>query len=340
MANRLLIIGSSVTEGKPETIGGANILFGKLKTYLDSRPDVQSLFIKANLFDSQVRSMVHILKELVSLRRKYDLIFLNVSQNGIVILFPIISSLALLLGKKVAMRAFGASALDDLNRCKWKPWLKWSFRRSELVAMETHFLVDAFKDYSEKVYWLPNVREEVPNAFEKPKTYSKRFLFVAHVKQSKGILEAIKAFEALDDSYTFHFYGPIVDSELEHLNAHLWYKGKLEPDQVTSTLGQYDAIVLPTYYDGEGYPGIIIEAYQAGLFCVTTNWRNVPEIVEEGKTGYLLPIKDSVALAECIQSVSESSFQAMRTYIKEYRKSFETKNVHKALVDKLLNAGL
>ena len=35
--NRLLVVGSSVTEGRPETIGGANVLLGKLLDHLNSR---------------------------------------------------------------------------------------------------------------------------------------------------------------------------------------------------------------------------------------------------------------------------------------------------------------
>jgi glycosyltransferase involved in cell wall biosynthesis len=336
MPNRLLIIGSSYTEGKP--VGGAIVLFGKLQEYLKNHPNIYATFIKANLFKNQIKSLIHVLREVVRLRGSYDLVFLNVSQNGIVILFPLVSGIARLLGKKVAMRAFGSHALDDLNGCKWKAWLKWSFQNASLVGMETHFLVDEFKKYSDKVYWLPNVREQIEGVFDKEKTYSKRFLFVAQVKKSKGILEAIKAFEQLDDSYTFHFYGPIVDDELVHLEDHPWYKGRLEPKEVVPALLEYDGLILPTYYEGEGYPGVIIEAYQAGLFCVTTQWRNIPEIVQQDKTGFLLPAKDAGAIKECIQNMDQEIFNQLRKEIEQYRLQFETNRVHQDLFQILINA--
>ena len=79
--NRLLVVGSSVTEG-PETIGGANVLMGKLLDHLNTRRDIDFVFVKANRYPSAVRSLLSVLFEAWHTRSQWDLVFLNVSQRG------------------------------------------------------------------------------------------------------------------------------------------------------------------------------------------------------------------------------------------------------------------
>ena len=90
-------------------------------------------------------------------------------------------------------------------------------------------------------------------------------------------------------------------------------------------------------YQGEGYPGIVIEAYQAGLFCVATQWR-VCQRSWKGASGFLLPVGDPEAIAHCIRSLDEKQFERMRTFIDGYRKKFDSQSVHKRLVDRLIKA--
>ena len=336
--NRLLIIGSSVTEGRPETIGGANVLMGKLLDHLDTRNDINFLFVKANGYPSAVRSLLSVLFKAWSSRAQWDLVFVNVSQRGLVLLFPLMALMSALLGKKWAMRAFGADALEVLEHTPWKGLLKWCVKRSALVGMETHSLVKEFSKHTATAYWIPNVRDEVVGAFSVKKAYQKRFVFIAHVKRSKGIFDALRAFELLGPGYTFDFYGPIVEEECRALEMHPSYKGVLSPKEVPEVLVRYDGLVLPTSYAGEGYPGIVIEAYQAGLFCVSTQWRSLPEIVEEGQSGFLLPVGDHEAIAHCIRSLDKQQFELMRTFIDGYRKKFDSQSVHRELVDRLIKA--
>ena len=336
--NRLLVVGSSVTEGRPETIGGANVLMGKLLDHLNARPDIDFLFVKANRYPSAVRSLLSVLFKAWSSRSQWDLVFVNVSQRGLALLFPLLALLSALLGKKWAMRAFGADALEVLENTPWKGLLKWCVKRSVLVGMETHALVQDFSGYTQQTYWIPNVRDEVTDAFSVKKTYQRRFVFIAHVKRSKGIFDALRAFELLGAEYTFDFYVPIAEEACRKLETHPSYRGVLDPVDVPEVLTRYDGLVLPTFYQGEGYPGIVIEAYQAGLFCVATQWRSLPEIVEEGQSGFLLPVGDPEAIAHCIRSLDEKQFERMRTFIDGYRKKFDSQTVHRRLVDRLIKA--
>ncbi|MHB1530200.1 MAG: glycosyltransferase family 4 protein [Acidiferrobacteraceae bacterium] len=59
---------------------------------------------------------------------------------------------------------------------------------------------------------------------------------------------------------------------------------------------------LPTFY-GEGIPRALIEAAACGLPIVTTDAPGSREVVEHGVNGLLVPVKDSVALAETLKKL-------------------------------------
>ncbi|MDC0505936.1 glycosyltransferase, partial [Amylibacter sp.] len=50
----------------------------------------------------------------------------------------------------------------------------------------------------------------------------------------------------------------------------------------------YDFLVLPTTWHGEGYPGVIIEAFSIGLPVIATNFRAIPDLVKDNYNGFLV----------------------------------------------------
>jgi len=66
---------------------------------------------------------------------------------------------------------------------------------------------------------------------------------------------------------------------------------------VISAAGIY---VLPSYY-GEGVPRTILEAMSMGRPIITTDTPGCRETVVEGVNGFLVPAKDSAALAGAME---------------------------------------
>lgn len=66
------------------------------------------------------------------------------------------------------------------------------------------------------------------------------------------------------------------------------YKGVLNPKNINFVLSEYDALVLLTRYEGEGFPGSILDAYISGIPVLVTDWLFLPEFVDEGETGFVV----------------------------------------------------
>jgi glycosyltransferase involved in cell wall biosynthesis len=64
---------------------------------------------------------------------------------------------------------------------------------------------------------------------------------------------------------------------------------------IPQLLSASDVLVLPSW--SEALPTVLIEAGAASLPVVATQVGGIPEIVEEGKTGYIVPPGDPSALA-------------------------------------------
>jgi glycosyltransferase involved in cell wall biosynthesis len=81
---------------------------------------------------------------------------------------------------------------------------------------------------------------------------------------------------------------------------------------VPELLAAADGVVLSSAW--EGLPNILMEAAAAGRPVVSTRVGGVPEIVEDGKTGLLVPPRDPSALAAAmgrLMAMSEQDRQAM-----------------------------
>ncbi|MBL8669516.1 MAG: glycosyltransferase family 4 protein, partial [Alphaproteobacteria bacterium] len=55
--------------------------------------------------------------------------------------------------------------------------------------------------------------------------------------------------------------------------------------------------------DRDGLPNVLMEAQSQGLACVSTSVSAIPELIEDGRTGLLVPERDALALARAIEAV-------------------------------------
>ena len=99
-----------------------------------------------------------------------------------------------------------------------------------------------------------------------------------------------------------------LESDLERLVAELGLTERVElvgwVDPI-SVLGRVDAVVLPSR--NEGLPLVLLEAMHTGLPVIATPVGSVPEAIEHGVSGLLVPPEDHVALAAALRELASSS---------------------------------
>lgn len=75
-------------------------------------------------------------------------------------------------------------------------------------------------------------------------------------------------------------------------------------DDMSSIFGQSHVVCLPSYR--EGLPKVLIEAAACGRAIVTTDVPGCREIVRDGENGFLVPARDSKALANALKKLIEN----------------------------------
>lgn len=99
-------------------------------------------------------------------------------------------------------------------------------------------------------------------------------------------------------------------SEALGLSAKVSWHGAQTQDEVIGRYRQSDLFVLPSRAaadnDQDGLPNVLMEAQSQALPCISTNFSAIPDLIENGQTGVLVPPGDAAALAASIEQMVRS----------------------------------
>jgi glycosyltransferase involved in cell wall biosynthesis len=85
------------------------------------------------------------------------------------------------------------------------------------------------------------------------------------------------------------------------------YLGRIYGRDKETVFHESDIFVFPSYYSNECFPLVLLEAMQFGVPIITTKEGAIPDLVIEGVNGYLIDDADSVALANKISVLLQST---------------------------------
>jgi glycosyltransferase involved in cell wall biosynthesis len=89
----------------------------------------------------------------------------------------------------------------------------------------------------------------------------------------------------------------------EHLSSFVFLHGPLDKEPLIEKLGQSHVLAVPSSYEGFGI--VYLEGMCFGLPAIGTTAGAAGEVIDHGKTGYLIEPDDSHALAEHLLSLAE-----------------------------------
>lgn len=151
-------------------------------------------------------------------------------------------------------------------------------------------------------------REQVLEEFRIPSS-AFVLLNVARISPQKGQVYAVRAVPLIAKNYpdvhlilagatTDSQYLAQVQSEIQKLGVNEKIHIVGARTDIPDLLQACDIFVFPSLYEGLGIA--LIEAMAAGCTCIATRTGPLPEVVDDGVNGLLVPPRDEVQLAEVI----------------------------------------
>jgi len=144
------------------------------------------------------------------------------------------------------------------------------------------------------------------------------FLFIARILKEKGIDLYLHAAEQIckrHKNVVFHICGLCDDSHYisrlqeAEKNGFILYHG--EQKNLAPFFQQAHCIVHPSYYP-EGMSNVLLEAAAHGRPIIATNRAGCRETVDDGKSGYIIPVKDQDALVSALERFLSLNWEQKR----------------------------
>ena len=197
----------------------------------------------------------------------------------------------------------------------WKRWLyEWTFSGATVVHLSERLYEDIEEFVPrDKCHVLPNgivdFRDTLPTRSRGIPRPVPRVLFLSNMRAAKGalvVVEALRELRTRGIPFEALFVGDASDHDcLERFQALIAeagmrdavrYLGPKYGEEKMRIMAESDVFVFPSFQ--ECLPLVILEAMCAALPVVATGQGGVPDLVEDGVTGYLVPVGDAAAVAD------------------------------------------
>lgn len=178
-------------------------------------------------------------------------------------------------------------------------------------------------------------------------------LFLSNLLISKGVVVLLDSLKVLKEKGC-RFVCDFVGGETVEMDAAMFqaevvkrglegmvvYHGRKYGKDKEAFLNAADIFVFPTFYHNECFPLVLLEAMEHGLPCISTTEGVIPGIVDDGKTGFLVPKHDVAVLADKILLLLNDS--VLRSNMgkagrEKYEKEFTLEVFEKRMVEILSN---
>lgn len=245
---------------------------------------------------------------------KYDLVYYVPAVTGFAFIRDVFLLLPLKISKKnILIHLHGKGIKDQAEKCKiYKLFYKFFFKNTSVICLSERLVYDIKDVFDGTVY--------IVNNGIKPETYPKQkckneipvILFLSNFIESKGILvllEAANILKSQNHMFKLNLVGAPRDNIMNKMNEfireyslqnHILSMGPKYGKDKKEAFQNADVFVFPTFYPQETWGLVNIEAMQASLPVISTNEGAIPDIIDDGITGFIVKKQDGYDLAEKI----------------------------------------
>ena len=279
-----------------------------------------------------------------------DNIIMLPAQNGVRILSPLLTLLNKFFHRKLHYVVIGGWLPSFLENY---PKLIRNLKKFNGIFVETETMRKALNKMGfENVYVMPNCKKlQILKEDELVYSTNKPFKVCtfSRVMKEKGIEDAVNAVKAINEKYdevifSLDIYGTVDENQTEWFESltasfpsYISYNGSVSFDKSTECIRNYHALLFPTYYEGEGFAGTLIDAMAAGVPVIASDWKYNVEIVKNNKTGVIYSVGSKECfinkLSYCFENFEE--WNKMKLFCIEEAGNYTPEKVVSALIKEL-----
>ena len=97
-----------------------------------------------------------------------------------------------------------------------------------------------------------------------------------------------------------------------------------------------DCFVFPTYYHGECFPLVLLEAMSYGLPCISTNEGGIPDLIDDGVNGVVVEKMNASELVAAMANMINNPIAAAQmgqNALKKYEQEYTQRIFEKRMCD-------
>lgn len=272
------------------------------------------------------------------------------AENGLRMFAPLFVMYNVIFRRRILYVVIGGWLPEFI---KSRHWLIWFLKKFDYIFVETHQMKNKLQEQGlNNVITMPNFKNIEIISLEKMIYNTEtpyRLCTFSRVMKEKGIEDAVKVVEEINKEqgkiiFTLDIYGQIdktqtvwFDDLQRNFPNYIKYGGLVPFDKSVEVLKSYYALLFPTYYDGEGFAGTLLDALASGVPVVVSDWRYNSEIVTDKKTGLIFKTKDVDALKKCLCVIAQnpSWWNGLKENCIDEAKKYTPYEAVKVLVEKL-----
>jgi glycosyltransferase involved in cell wall biosynthesis len=172
---------------------------------------------------------------------------------------------------------------------------------------------------------MPNLNQII--ATSKKGNY---FVYYGRISREKGINTLIKAFQNSSINLKIIGTGPLLDEYTNKKHQNIEFVGYKTGAELTELVSNASFIIVPSQWY-ENNPMTIVEGYSYGKPVIGANIGGIPEIIEDGKTGYLFESGNSDDLLSMVSkadSLSDKEYEKMSKNARQFAEDNFNPEIH------------
>jgi len=230
------------------------------------------------------------------------------------------------LRRRVIVNYRGGQADAFLSR--YGSWAVFFLTRAHVLTVPSPFLVRVFARHGLVAIEVPNIADLDRFRFRVRSTLQPRILVNRNFTPVYNVALAVDAFARIrkarpDATLTLAGAGPLERSLRDHVDrlglSGITFRGPVDNAEMADLYDAHDLYLNPT--DADNMPISVLECLAAGVPVVSTNVGGIPDLLEHGADGVLVPPRDPDAMAAAVLALLDDQPFAARVITAGVRKA-------------------